>query len=57
MNRRAFVAACCTSALGACAPLGRPARVADLDARATQFRAAFNAHADHVRLVLLVSPT
>jgi hypothetical protein len=57
MNRCNFVAACCASVLSACARMGPAAAVTDLDRRATQLRDAFNRNADHVRLVLLVSPT
>ncbi|MBV8149101.1 MAG: hypothetical protein JO092_08425 [Candidatus Eremiobacteraeota bacterium] len=57
MKRSTFVAAGCCTALSACAPSGPPAPITDLDERATQLRAAFNANANRVRLVLLVSPT
>jgi hypothetical protein len=47
----------CAAVLSACMPSGAPAPITDLDAHATQLRAAFNAQRDRVRLVLLVSPT
>jgi hypothetical protein len=57
MKRTTFVTAGCCTALSACAPSGSPATITSLDANATQLRTAFNAQADRVRLVLLVSPT
>jgi hypothetical protein len=57
MKRKLFVAAGCCAALGACAPSGPAASITNLDPHAKQLRDAFNARADLVRLVLLVSPT
>ena len=57
MKRSMFVAGSCSAALSACAPVGKPSPITDLNARATQLRTAFNADAGNVWLILLVSPT
>jgi hypothetical protein len=57
MKRAAFVAFGCCAALSACTPGGPSASITNLDGHATELRTAFNAQADRVRLVLLVSPT
>jgi hypothetical protein len=57
MKRLSFLGASCCAVLSACAPLGPPAPVTNLGAKAAQLRTAFNAHADRVRLILLVSPS
>jgi hypothetical protein len=57
MRRTAFVMGCCCSALAACAHSTPGVDVATLGRDVGRLRDAFNANADRVRLVLLVSPS
>ncbi len=57
MKRAVFLGGTFSAVMSACAPLGPPASIIDLNENLAALRSAFNASSDRTRLILLLSPT